>query len=64
MAKYPAIEFLDGPVGRRPGLRVGPETGQALAYAAEHRDEVDAWVDEHDRLGEEMEREYVARPRA
>jgi uncharacterized protein (DUF433 family) len=93
MAKYPAIEFRDGPVGRRPGLRVGPdiweivmvarEAGadvaalrehfgphlsaevveQALAYAAEHR-EVDAWVDENDRLGEEMERAYLARPRA
>jgi uncharacterized protein (DUF433 family) len=93
MAKYPAIVFRDGPVGRRPGLRVGPdiweivmvarEAGadvaalrehfgphlspevieQALAYAAEHH-EVDAWVDEHDRLGEEMEREYLARSRA
>jgi len=94
MAKYPAIEFRDGPVGRRPGLRVGPDIweivmvareagtnvaalrehfgsrlsaeviGQALAYAAEHRDEVDAWVDENDRLGEEMEREYLAQSRA
>jgi len=35
---------------------------QALAYAAEHR-EVDAWVDENDRLGEEMERAYLARHR-
>ena len=94
MAKYPAIEFRDGPVGRRPGLRVGPDVWelvmvardvgsdaaalqghfgaqlspavleQALAYAAEHRDEVDAWVDENDRLGEEMEREYLGRSRA
>jgi hypothetical protein len=90
MAKYPAIMFRDGPAGRRPGLRVGPDVweivmvarelgadvavlrehfgphlsaeviGQALAYAAEHR-EVDAWVDENDRLGEEMERVYLAR---
>ena len=90
MAKYPAIVFRDGPVGRRPGLRVGPDIWeivmvardvgsdvaalqgyfgpqlpsaaieQALAYAAEHR-EVDEWVDENDRLGEEMEREYLAR---
>jgi post-segregation antitoxin (ccd killing protein) len=36
---------------------------QALAYAAEHR-EVDAWVGENDRLGEEMERAYLARSRA
>ena len=94
MAKYPAIEFRDGPVGRRPGLRVGPDIWeivmvvrdagrdaavlqgyfgpqlssavieQALAYAAEHQDEVDAWVDENDRLGEEMERAYLARSRA
>lgn len=93
-AKYPAIEFRDGPVGRRPGLRVGPDIWeivmvardvgsdvaalqayfgpllssavieQALAYTAEHRGEVDAWVDENDRLGEEMEREYLARSRA
>jgi hypothetical protein len=93
-AKYPAIEFRDGPVGRRPALRVGPDIWeivmvvrdvgsdtavlqgyfgpqllpaaieQALAYAAEHRDEVDGWVDENDRLGEEMEREHLARSRA
>jgi len=93
-AKYGAIEFRDGPVGRRPGIRGGPDVWelvmvardvgsgaealreyfgqhlspgaieQALAYAAEHRDDVDAWVDENDRLGEELEREFVARSRA
>lgn len=92
-ARYPAIEFRDGPVGRRPGMRGGPDVWevamvardvgsdaealgeffgahlssgaieQALAYAAEHRDEVDAWVDENDRIGEELEREHLARPR-
>jgi hypothetical protein len=86
MAKYPTIEFRDGPVGRRPGLRAGPDVWefvmvvrdvggdpaalqgyfgpqlssaaieQALAYAAEHRDEVDAWVEENDRLGQALER--------
>jgi len=93
-AKYPAIEFRDGPVGRRPGLRGGPDIWelvmvardvgsgaealrdyfgphlrlgaieQALGYAAEHRDEVESWVEENDRLGEELEREFVARSRA
>lgn len=91
-AKYPAIEFRDGPVGRRPGVRGGPdvweivmvarEAGtnvaalrehfgshlsgevieQALAYAAEHPD-VDAWVDENERLGEELERAFRAQAR-
>ena len=41
-----------------------PAIEQALAYAAEHRDAVDAWVDENDRLGEELEREYLAQSRA
>jgi len=93
MARYPAIEFRDGPVGRRPGVRGGPdvweivmvarEAGrnvaalrehfgshlsgevieQALAYAAEHPD-VDAWVDENERLGEELERAFRAQARA
>jgi uncharacterized protein (DUF433 family) len=92
-AKYPAIEFRDGAVGRRPGMRGGPDVWelvmvtrdvgtdaealreyfgphlspgaiqQALAYAAEHP-EVDAWVDENERLGEELEREYLAQSRA
>lgn len=92
-AKCPAIEFRDGPIGRRPGLRGGPDVWevvmvardvgsdaevlreyfgphlssgaieQALAYAAEHRDEVDAWVDENDRIGEEFEPPFPARGR-
>ncbi len=93
MAKYPAIEFRDGPVGRRPGLRGGPDVWeiamvgreidrdvpalcehfahvppqameQALAYHAEHREEVDAWVEENERLGEDLEQEYRQRARA
>jgi len=93
MARYPAIEFRDGPVGRRPGMRGGPDVWelvmvardvgtnaealreyfgphlspgaiqQALAYAAEHPD-VDAWVDENERLGEELERAFRAQARA
>jgi hypothetical protein len=92
-ARYPAIEFRDGPVGRRPGLRGGPDVWeiamvgreksldvaalcehfshvspqgmeQALAYRAEHREEVDAWVEENERLGEELEREHRQRARA
>ena len=87
---YSAIEFRDGPVGRRPGLRAGPDVWevamvardcggdimalreyfggyvsdealrQALAYAAEHREQIDAWVDDNQRLGEEMERAWRA----
>lgn len=93
MAKYPGIEFRDGPAGRRPGLRGGPDVwelvlvarevgsgaealrgyfgshlsaeviGQTLSYAAEHREDVEAWVEENDRLGEELERQSRARPR-
>ena len=36
---------------------------QAFAYAAEHPD-VDAWVDENERLGEELERAFRAQARA
>lgn len=84
--KYPAIEFREGPAGRRAGLRGGPDVwevamvardagddvealrqyfgahlsaaalGDAVAYAAGHRDEVEAWIEENDRLGQEMER--------
>ena len=93
MARYPALEFRDGPVGRRPGIRGGPDVWevvmvardvgegasrlrehfgphlsegmltQAQAYAAEHPDDVAAWVDENDRLGRELERESAAHAR-
>ncbi len=79
-AKYPAVEFRDGPMGRRPALRDGPEVwevaraardggeevealrrrfgarlsadaiGAALEYAAEHREEVEACIEEQERL--------------
>jgi len=93
-AKYPAIEFRDGPAGRRPGVRGGPDLwevalaarsvgddptalreyfgshlpedvlGEVLAFIAENRDEIDAWVDEQDRLGEQMERAWRATERS
>ena len=93
MAKYPALEFRDGPAGRRPGLRGGPDVwelvmvardagseaealrgyfgphlsaeaiGQALSYAGEHREDVEVWLEENDRLGEELERQSRARLR-
>lgn len=88
MARYPAIEFRDGPAGRRPGLRGGPDVWEvalacravgadigalrgyfgphlsegvlreALAFIAEHREDVEAWVDENERIGQEMERAW------
>jgi len=78
--KYPAIEFRDGPAGRRPALRGGPDVwevamvardagqsvealrqsfgahlstaalGDAVAYAGEHRDDVEAWIEEAEAL--------------
>jgi hypothetical protein len=93
ISRYPALEFRDGPVGRRPGLRGGPDVWeimalvrdigadvaglrehlgshvsvasleQALAYAAEHRAEIESWIEENDSLGEELERQFAARAR-
>lgn len=92
--QYPAIEFRDGPAGRRPALRGGPDVwevamvardtgqdaealrrhfgaplsaaalGDAVAYAGEHRDEMEAWIEENDRLGQELERASRADGRA
>ena len=35
MARYPAIEFRDGPVGRRPGVRGGPDVWEIVMVARE-----------------------------
>jgi hypothetical protein len=92
--KYPAIEVRDGPAGRRPGLRAGPDVWEValacravgedvgalreyfgphlsegllretLAFIAEPREEVEAWVDENERIGQEMERAWRSAVRA
>jgi len=50
METFPAIEFRDGPAGRRPAIRGGPDVWEIVLVAGEleGRDELEShfdWVD-------------------
>jgi len=52
METFPAIEFRDGPAGRRPAIRGGTDVWEIVLVAAEleGRDELEShfdWVDSH-----------------
>jgi hypothetical protein len=85
MERHPGIVFVDGPAGRRPALRGGPDVWElaieirgvdpsdmveiqavaawmalpvfaveaAIGYYIEFRDEIEAWVERNERLGEQ-----------
>lgn len=83
LEEHPGIVFVDGPAGRRPALRRGPDVWEvvttlranhgsvgdtaaalalpesqvrtALAYYAEHVDEIDDWIEANEEEAERAE---------
>jgi hypothetical protein len=51
MAEHPGVVFKDGPGGRRPALKVGPDIWELIKFLRE----IDAWIADADAVSERAE---------